>query len=952
MAEPKNDILEKLTDVVNQHNPYAVMGLDTIEKDNSREIFHVVIQNFTYSDASSQYEMEDRLELMQKCSKEIAQNDLERFGIADTYKIDALDSMDFSNRLTTFVLDRLDDSMLIVIGNDVVVNSLQKVEGCETLYQDKNEKGLALNSSSLIGAYLKEHDAQGDTPRAYLKYTGTGKVSAVTCDEKIAAVSSLVKRCSEEYGTPAEKPAPAVQEQQPVNEMPEISDTAESFDDLLEEMFPEQPSIPEKAPVAPVSETPPYQRPSHIEMKFTPEEKKIMQAMDEADKQRHEAYVEKGKKEYKGKTAEEKVQFLIDKKIVADRMEDMTELQKLHRMFDMQSRDSGNAEKCNGFTVLQAGSTGFSAGDKVTQVAFATYTAGNTGMKKSAGFSRLTYAGDMASVQKAEELAKSGGFDTFAHGGIDLQTYKELCRENVNNREKNFCTIDNLGVNIAKYFAQYPVEKYPIISAGTAKKDLLKKISESKSPDAENENAEKHNMPKTEEPEIKGISYSQAVLLQSVNHVSLTSECIDFAQVIKEYTVASSKSKEYNGVNVLFPPDGKLPEYIKDFSLESIAEQNGRTVVGSAEKCAFMAEMVERIQQQYLAMERQKTAEQQAVSRADAIRERSNKAAQRNQEKQAVQGYQEETFERPQSQDKPVSEQDSPAVTVPEGHDDTQSGLQTNSLNQNIQNLNAMARNITESLTAPQITYEQILSAIQRQINSIDNLTNGIGTNNDNISQMLIALNTAVGVMAKAINQKDKEISQILEVLTKTQEELISVNARISQTQEQSISIIETQNTNAKTTNSLMQEVASVKADGAETKESLMTFREETKASFDRTSSMIASHDTAIRKHEAEIANVKAEVREHRAEIGKLHENFAHVVRNSETTIQIVKSANDQLGILSENQNALAKGFVGLSEQVDVLHSERDKAQYRTASYEQPVIPPNQNSRGFEGIGL
>ena len=193
--EPQDDTLRQFINIISDKTPFAVMGLDTAGKDDDREIFHAVVQKFVYNDTINQYEPDERIELMQKCSKNIPESDLKRFGILDTYSSSALDSIDFSKKLTAFVIDELDDAMLIVNGNDLVVNSLAKVKGCESLYADKAEQGLAINSTDLLGAYLKEHDATGNTPRAYLKYMKAKNIKGFTCDEKIAAVLSLAEQC-------------------------------------------------------------------------------------------------------------------------------------------------------------------------------------------------------------------------------------------------------------------------------------------------------------------------------------------------------------------------------------------------------------------------------------------------------------------------------------------------------------------------------------------------------------------------------------------------------------------------------------------------------------------------------------------------------------------------------------------------------------------------------------
>lgn len=969
MAEPKSDILQQLVSITSDQKPFAVMGLDTIGKDDSREIFHVVTQKFTYDDTTDQYESKSRLELMQKCSQEIPQGDLKRFGIIDTYANGALDSMEFANKLTAFVVEELDDSLLIVNGNDSVVNSLTKVNGCESLYADKEEQGLAMNSFSLIGAYMQEHDVTGNTPRAYLKYIKAEDTKSETCDEKIAAVSSLIKKCREEYGFPVEKTAPVVETPQKnqenlfESELSELAAATENtFDDFLKEFHAEQLSTKEEEPVA---EMPPKQKVYHIEMDFTPEQQAVIDGMKKQDDELHEAWVEKGKKTYREGTVEQKLGILKKTGIVTDKTEDLTVLREMYQMLD---RECGDGKKNNGFTVLQAGTTGLQAGNRVTQVAFATYDIDETGMVKIAGFSRLVCA-DMEYVQKAEQIAQSGGFDAFAHGGIDLEKYKALCEAGVSNKAEKFCTITALGNAIAKYFESYPVSQYPIVSAGMANriKDIPEKYR-------------------------KTVSYSQGALLQSINNESLTREPIDFAQFIKEYTAAALTAEEYKGENVLFP--GKTPpDNLKNFGLDAIAEQNGKDITGVVARCTFMAEMVGKIYEQHLEMEKSRELAGHAEARAEAIQRRYDRAVQRKEES----GFQEESFQKPENQE---------LLPVPP-EDALQEQSQNNALNQKIAGLSETAQKFTAEMSKPAPapaehtqhsapahtdtnlydSLNKVSSAMAENNAAVQVLAHGLtvqnannSQTNENIGQLIATLNTMITTLQDNIKSQKEEsravisalekqilvqeeqlktqkaenaqllatIRQLAEVSAQTQEQLLAVNENVAQTQQQNVHMLETQNTYAQATSTLVQEVASVKADGADTKESLALFRQETKDSFDRTNQTFAQYSTTLQHYGTEIANIKTATRENTAEIQRVRsefsKRFSFIAQNSATMAEIAKEQSGQLELLGKNQNELASGFVELHDKVTVIDTKlTDMKRMPHTEYHKDVIEEDED---------
>lgn len=976
MAEPKNDTLRQFTDIICDKKPFAVMGLDTAGTNDDREIFHAVVQKFVYDDTANQYRAENRLELMQKCGKSIPENDLKRFGISDTYTDNALDNMDFSNRLTAFVLEELDDSLLIINGNESVVSSLKKVKGCESLYADKAEQGLAMTGTDLLGDYLNEHDTSGNTPRAYLKYMKSENIKVVTCDEKIAVFPMLAEQCHAEYGLSAERNIPvaevsAGQEDNFVSELPKLADRVENdFDSLAEDFNTEQKFAKEEQLVA---EIPSNQNRYHIEMDFTPEQMVVINALEEQDRQIKEAWSEKGKKAYRAKTAEQKVETLKQMNVLAENTADMTELHEMYRTLDRENGDNGQN---NGFTVLQVGTTGFQAGDRVTQIAVATYDIDETGLTKISGFSRLVCA-DMEYVRKAEQLAQNGGFDAFAHGGIDFEKYKALCEKGVTNKAEGFWTVSTLSRNLATYFEKYPVSEYPVVSAGKTKETTNMDIPQ----------------------ELKGIiSYSQGALLQSINNKNLTTEPIEFTQVIKEYTATVQADPEYNGENVLFP-DKVPPEKLKGFGLDKIAEPNGVYIRGAKAKCDFMAELISRMQKQHIAMEQEKNQQievtEQAKARAEAIKERHSRAVRRKEKS----GFQEESFQKPENSQENSDMFSSPASDFQNA---LQPSPQSNTLNQTITNLNEMTQNFTDkmiqSVVPNQPSVTQTAESPDRLYNNLDKVSRAMTENNAavnelaqklavqnenniqtnaNIEQLIQSLCTMISILQQDSQQKqeqiqllqeqiklqreeniqlrqtmedgnaqhNEQINQILQAMERKDEQhrkqtnqilgelsqfatvALHTQGQLAQTQEQNISIIENQNINAQTTNTLVQEVAAVKADGADTKESLAVFKEETRQSFDKTNAEVARHSSMLAHHETEIKSAKAEVRNIRDTIKK-------VAQNSAAMAQIAKTHSEQFEILSANQNELASGLIDLNEKYEQMREEQVHTNRNAPEYE------------------
>lgn len=320
---------------------------------------------------------------------------------------------------------------------------------------------------------------------------------------------------------------------------------------------------------------------SEISQPVMTKEEEMMKHFDEEDKAKKQVWSEKGKKRYKEADIDDKIQILLNMKSVdMEKILDPTsncDLNKLRTIIN------GEAEN-KGFTILQAGTTGFGAGNQPTQISMRTYAINKDGTFKAIAGTSFMIQADKESLEKAVKIADNGGFDVFAHGGINREEYLQLCEAGKSDKERNFYTSAIAAQKIEAYFSKgsetqkenYPTDKYPIISAGSGSRN-------------------------------KEISFSQEALKKICNTLALSSPSVDFSQVIKEYTILVHSNPDYENQNVLFP-DNQIPAQLDNFKLETIAEANGikgEKIAGAKAKCLFMMNLIQKIQEQYLAIDRQ-----------------------------------------------------------------------------------------------------------------------------------------------------------------------------------------------------------------------------------------------------------------------------------------------------------------------------------------------------------
>ena len=580
--------MELLEKTLAEHKPYAMIiadGTGTYPKGDS-ELFHLVVQEFSYDETSENYAPSKRFEGMIKTSEEEKKKiEFDKLGINQReYESKAESKSAFANDFLTFVMEELEMNDTTFIGNgikDYCMNFLEKTNSCAEPFKDENKDILPF--AELMREYLSEHGVDGRTDIRLHRFLGKEGNPDKTANGKIALYSEMINRhCEEKHLLEEKTKTPVQQENVQKESVPsafhQSEEKADDFDDIFEETY-EQPIAPKPAPAVPA--VPPQRQHSVTEM---PEG--MQRYFNEQEKAVHEAWVRKGKKNYEEQGISGKTEILrkigkLDTEAVLDETSDC-DLHRLQRI--MKGEYECNEVQNEGFTIFQVGTTGIGTMGKDDATGFPMQISlqsfkidkNDDGEISFRPVRRLSMQipADEGALRQAIEKADKGGFDTFAHGKIDRAEYLELCRKGTSDRDKMFYTVAEAINRLQKIFDECPTETYPLISAGRAR--------------GHNEN-----------------SFSQEALKYIFSHSMTDAVSVDFSQATKEYAFAVETMEQYDKKNVMIP-EGKTP---KNFSMDSIAQVQGKTVAGSKEKCIFMAEMVKALSKQLQEIEREKNAE-------------------------------------------------------------------------------------------------------------------------------------------------------------------------------------------------------------------------------------------------------------------------------------------------------------------------------------------------------
>ena len=278
-------------------------------------------------------------------------------------------------------------------------------------------------------------------------------------------------------------------------------------------------------------------------------------AWHKASKESTEHFVEKGKADYYNADFEKKFNRLLASNVLSEEVTNREYPCDLNQLYDILE---GSSDK-KGIIFMQCATTGFNAGDKPIQFTAMIYEFGEQGME---GVSIVTMdiQTDAKSFNLAVEEVKKGGFDAFKYTGINLSDYKN----NIPSRplmNKSVFTEEEAVEQINKFFTTYSPNDYMLISNGRAKSGDL--------------------------------SYTQNAISKIGNMAVCHADCVDFAQIIKEYSYAQMELGKKNAIIDMENIDGTQFK----FSLEFVAEHNNYTVANThtESKCYAMVSLIDAI---------------------------------------------------------------------------------------------------------------------------------------------------------------------------------------------------------------------------------------------------------------------------------------------------------------------------------------------------------------------
>lgn len=281
-------------------------------------------------------------------------------------------------------------------------------------------------------------------------------------------------------------------------------------------------------------------------------EKEIYTKTREMVADQHKELSEKGVQKYQKADADEKFRILLDKGVISDEVTDRSYDCALNRLLDA-------FEQKKGITVMQAATTGFTAGNKPIQFTAIPFniSKGNLDHPNNKGL-KIDIAADKRSTQMAVESAKSGKFDAFTYTGIDMEKYLK----GKDQRGKDIKKAGEAFSDIKSYFEEYPTTDYQLVTNGKAKG--------------------------------KNISFTQDCLTTIGNLPMFNDESyIDFTQAIKEYCY---KSFLEGTDNVLLKKNDISS--LKDFSLETFAKIYNYDLDSTQKKCQFTSFLIQLIYEQ------------------------------------------------------------------------------------------------------------------------------------------------------------------------------------------------------------------------------------------------------------------------------------------------------------------------------------------------------------------
>lgn len=300
-------------------------------------------------------------------------------------------------------------------------------------------------------------------------------------------------------------------------------------------------------------------------------------AFREADTAIQQSYVDKGKEKYRSADFEGKLDILVNAgNIRPDAIMNRNGECDLNSLFDVLEGKNG----AKGFTVMQAATTGFRAGNAPMQVTITAYDVkGGIPVPTGKGIF-LNIQTDSRNIQQMIQMAdnppsEKDRFDAFSYAGIDREKY--LRGEGVVAQEEALKRIN-------EYFRVYTTQEYPIVTNGTSKNS--------------------------------GNSFSQDSLKKLGNLPAFNAPHIDFTQAVKEYCYLAYNNPDYQNNAVI-----DVRKWNEDnFGLQNIAQHNGAgNIDGSKRKCLYVGILIKGIAEQQKEMSKETAREFEDEKGADII---------------------------------------------------------------------------------------------------------------------------------------------------------------------------------------------------------------------------------------------------------------------------------------------------------------------------------------------
>ena len=276
-----------------------------------------------------------------------------------------------------------------------------------------------------------------------------------------------------------------------------------------------------------------------------------------------------GKAKYKNGSVEEKLQTLSKLKnstLTPDLFKRDYDC-NLNRLFDIFEGKNG----IKGFVIMQVATTGFTADDEPIQVSALQCSMSNGAIQAEKYISL-----DIQCSDRAEQLALSetenGKFNAFDFTGINYKAYKSgkatLPNGEIDPKKPVYPT-DQAALKLDKFFSEFKIEEYPLITSGNGGGDTAR-------------------------------SYSQSVLKSICNIPIIDAPYIDFSALIKEYTFVAYYQDKYKS-NALFNEEDFAG---RNFSLGDFSNYYNKPINHTLLKCDLMGEMLTKLNEQHLELEK------------------------------------------------------------------------------------------------------------------------------------------------------------------------------------------------------------------------------------------------------------------------------------------------------------------------------------------------------------